>query len=88
MLILFGHDRHSVSIETDAAGCRRCEFVDHIDAYAARQIGPELCEAFERHLIHCGPCRRAVNLGRISSRLNHHNRSVGMHCAAQTRRTS
>jgi hypothetical protein len=36
----------------------------------------------------CGPCQRAVHLGRISNVLNHHNRSVGQHCATPTRRKS
>ena len=88
MLILFGHDRNPVPIKTDAPPRKRCEFVEHVEAYTARQIEPAVRDAFEQHLIHCGPCQRAVNLGRISTRLNHHNRSVGMPCATQTRRTS
>ena len=64
----------------------RCEFVDSVDAYSARQLEPAQREAFEQHLIHCGPCQRAVHLGRISNPSNSHNRSVGMPCAAQTRR--
>jgi hypothetical protein len=88
MLILFGRDRHQQACPPQAQRAARCDFVAHVDAYTARQIGPEVRAAFERHLIECGPCQRAVHLGRIANRLNHHNRSVGMPCAAQNRRNS
>jgi putative zinc finger protein len=88
MLILFGRDRQPVAIEASTQRGERCAFTAHVEAYTARRIGPELRAAFERHLIECGPCQRAVHLGRIANRLNHHNRSVGMPCAAHTRRNS
>jgi hypothetical protein len=88
MLILFGRDRSSVPIKTEALRVPRCDFVAHVEAYTARQIGPEACAAFELHLIECGSCQRAVHLGRISNRLYPHNRSVGMPCAAHNRRNS
>ena len=88
MLILFGRDPTPVAIEANVPRAERCAFATHIEAYTARQIGPDVRAAFERHLIECGPCQRAVHLGRIANRLNHHNRSVGMPCAAHTRRIS
>jgi hypothetical protein len=88
MPILFGRDRNPAVAKADTTRAPRCAFVDQIEAYTARRIEPQAREAFERHLIECGPCQRAVHLGRISNQLNHHNRSVGMPCAAQTRRKS
>jgi hypothetical protein len=88
MLILFGRDRSPVAIEANAERVERCAFVVHVEAYTARHIEPDVRAAFEQHLIECGPCQRAVHLGRIANRLNHHNRSVGMPCAAHTRRNS
>jgi hypothetical protein len=86
MLILFGPNLHLSAPQADKPPVKRCEFVDRIDAYTCRQIEPALRDAFEQHLIDCGPCQRAVHLGRVSNPLNYHNRSVGMPCAAQTRR--
>jgi Putative zinc-finger len=88
MLILFGRDRNSVAIEANTQRTERCAFIAQVEAYTAREIGPEARAAFEQHLIECGPCQRAVHLGRIANRFNHHNRSVGMPCAAHTRRNS
>ena len=88
MLILFGRDRQQVASQGEAQRLQRCPFVVHVEAYTARQIAPDVRAAFEEHLIECGPCQRAVHLGRIANRLKHHNRSVGMPCAAQNRRTS
>lgn len=88
MLILFGRDRNPVAVEANAQRSERCAFAAQVEAYTARQIGPDVRAAFEQHLIECGPCQRAVHLGRIANRLNHHNRSVGMPCAAHTRRNS
>jgi hypothetical protein len=85
MLILFPPKPHQQRV--DVPPPRRCEFVDHVDAYAARRLDPALRDPFEQHLIHCGPCQRAVHLGRISSPSISHNRSsVGVPCATQTRR--
>jgi hypothetical protein len=88
MLILFGRYRHAVAGETDAQCSERCAFGAHVEAYTARQIAPDVRAAFEEHLSECGSCQRAVHLGRIANRLKHHNRSVGLPCAAQNRRTS
>ena len=88
MLILFGRDRQPIAGQADAQRSQRCAFVVHVEAYTARQLEPHVRAAFEEHLIECGPCQRAVHLGRIANRLNHHNRSVGMPCAAHTRRNS
>jgi len=88
MLILFGRDRQPIAGQADAQRLQRCAFVVHVEAYTARQIEPDVRAAFEEHLIECGPCQRAVHLGRIANRLKHHNRSVGMPCAAQHRRNS
>ena len=85
MLILFGREPNPAP-KADLPRAKRCEFVDHVEAYTARQIAPELRDPFEQHLIHCGPCQRAVHLGRISNPLNSHNSSVGKPCAAPTRR--
>ena len=90
MLILFGRDRRLAPTPTDTNLPRpgRCTFVQHATAYSARRIEPRLRERFEQHLMECGPCQRAVHLGRISNLLNHHNRSVGQPCATPTRRKS
>lgn len=88
MLILFGRDRTPVAIEANAQRAERCAFVAYVEAYAARQIEPHVRTAFEQHLIECEPGQRAGHLGRIANRLNHQNRSVGMPCAAHTRRIS
>ena len=88
MLILFGRDRHAIACQGDAQRSARCAFVAYVEAYTARQIEPDVRAAFEEHLIECGPCQRAVHLGRIANGLKHHNRSVGMPCAAHTRRNS
>jgi hypothetical protein len=87
MLILFGRDRNPVA-EASTQRDERCAFTAQVEAYTTRQIEPDVRAAFEEHLIECGPCQRAVHLGRIANRLNHHNRSVGMPCAAHTRRNS
>ena len=88
MLILFGRDRTAAPVTADQPPAKRCAFVDQVAAYAAREIDPQTRAAFERHLIDCRACQRDVHLGRISNQLNHHNRSVGMPCATQTRRNS
>jgi hypothetical protein len=88
MLILFGRDREPIAGQAEAQRCERCAFAVHVEAYTARHIEPDVRAAFEEHLIGCGPCQRAVHLGRIANRLKHHNRSVGLPCAAQNRRTS
>jgi hypothetical protein len=85
MLIVFGPDASPASSTVDETP-HSCEFVDSIDAYATRQMEPGVRAAFERHLIHCSPCRRAVYLGRISNPFNYHNRSVGSPCATPMRR--
>jgi hypothetical protein len=85
MLILFPSKPGQPRVEVPQP--KACEFVDHVDAYAARVLEPALRDPFEQHLIHCGPCQRAVHLGRISSPFSSHNRSSdGRPCAAQTRR--
>jgi hypothetical protein len=86
MLILFGCSRAPVVIGIDEPARTRCDFVHHAGPYASRCLEPRLRDAFEQHLIHCAPCQRAVNLGRVSHLMNHHNPSVGMPCAAPTRR--
>jgi hypothetical protein len=88
MLILFGRDRNPIAIEASTQRRERCAFAAQVEAYTARQIGADVRAAFEQHLIECGPCQRAVHLGRIANRLNPHNRSVGTPCAAHTRRNS
>ncbi len=88
MLILFGRDPNPVAVAVSTQRAQRCAFTAQIEAYTARQLEPDVRAAFERHLIECGPCQRAVHLGRIANRMNHHNRSVGMPCAAHTRRNS
>jgi hypothetical protein len=88
MLILFGRNRDLIPVKTGQRPAKRCDFVDHTEAYVARRIAPDLRDAFEQHLIDCAGCQRAVHLGRISTPLNHHNESVGRPCAAQTRRKS
>jgi hypothetical protein len=88
MLILFGRDRNPVAVEANTQHAQRCAFTAQVEAYTAREIEPAVRAAFEQHLIECGPCQRAVHLGRIANRLNHHNRSVGMPCAGHTRRNS
>jgi hypothetical protein len=89
MLILFGRDRSPVAtIEANPPRAARPAFVGHIEVYTARPVRPDVRAAFERHLTECRPCQGAVHLGRIANRLNYHNRSVGMPCAAHTRRIS
>lgn len=86
MLILFTGQSQSAPQSAEPAYRMTCEFVDHVPAYTARHLAPGLADAFEQHLIHCGPCQRAVFLGRISNPSTSHNRSAGRPCAAQTRR--
>jgi putative zinc finger protein len=86
MLILFPSKPQQPRVDVPQPR-RCCEFVDSVAGYVARQLDPALRDPFEQHLIHCGPCQRAVYLGRISSPAFSHNRSsVGMPCAAHTRR--
>ncbi|HVY82220.1 MAG TPA: hypothetical protein VG994_14615 [Steroidobacteraceae bacterium] len=88
MLTPFGRDRRPVAIEANAERSGREAFVAHVAGYRGRHRAPDLRAALERHPIECGPGQRAVPIGRVANRLNHHNISVGKPCAAHTRRNS
>jgi hypothetical protein len=91
MLILFGRDRTTVTIPHDVMRNKRCAFSLQVPAYTARQMEPNVRDTFEKHLIDCERCQRAVFLESVSSAStpsDPHTPSGGTPCAVQTRRKS